>query len=54
MELKQVLGKSKKTGKEWTGYVVQIGRFETPVFFPSEVELWYIEQYLKKNNESEE
>lgn len=54
MELKQVQGKSKKTGKEWTGYVVQIGRFQTPVFFPSEVELWYIEQYLKKNNESEE
>lgn len=52
MQLKQVIGKSKKTGKEWTGYVVKIGRYETPVFFPTEVELWYIEKYLEKGTEN--
>ena len=48
MELKEVQGKSKKTGKQWTGYVVNIGRYQTPVFFPSDVELWYIQQYMAK------
>lgn len=51
MELKKVTGKSKKTGKEWTGYVVKIGRYQTPVFFPTEVELWYIDQYMSKLEE---
>lgn len=48
MELKKVTGKS-KNGKEWVGYTVKIGRYQTPLFFPSEVELWYIEQYLEKS-----
>lgn len=55
MQLQEVTGKSKKTGKEWKGYCVAIGKYKTPVFFPSEVELWYIEKYLenagKKANE---
>lgn len=51
MQLEKVQGKSKKTGKDWTGYVVKIGRFTTPVFFPTDVELWYIEKYLAKEEE---
>lgn len=49
MELKEVSGKS-KTGKDWSGYVVIIGRYQTPLFFPSDVERWYIDSYLKNNN----
>lgn len=42
MQLEEVKGKSKKTGKEWTGYRVAIGKYKTPLFFPSEIELDYI------------
>lgn len=48
MQLKEVKGKSKKTGKEYTGYVVRIGEYETPMFFPSKVELIYIKSVLSK------
>lgn len=48
MQLKEVKGKSKKTGKEYTGYVVRIGEYETPMFFPSKVELIYIKSILNK------
>ena len=46
MELQQVKGKSKKTGKEYTAYCVAIGKYKTPLFFPSEVELEYIQNQL--------
>ena len=32
MELKQIKGTSKKTGKEYTAYCVQIGEYRTPLF----------------------
>lgn len=48
MQLKEVKGKSKKTGKEYTAYVVRIGEYETPMFFPSKVELIYIKSILNK------
>lgn len=48
MELRQVNGTSKKTGKQYTAYCVQIGEYSTPLFFPSKIELMYIEQYLKQ------
>lgn len=54
MELVTVSGKSKKTGKDWNGYAVKIGRFQTPVFFPTDLEKWYIEQYLAKQEEQGE
>lgn len=59
MKLEKVTGKSKKSGKDYTAYRISIGKYKTPLFFPSEVELWYIESYLQKaqgqnNNEDVE
>ena len=48
MQLEQVQGTSKKTGKEYTAYCVRIGEYRTPLFFPSKIELMYIKSYLKK------
>lgn len=48
MQLKEITGTSKKSGKQFTGYVVQIGEYRTPMFFPSNIELMYIKNYLKK------
>lgn len=47
MELVQINGVSKKTGKPFTGYVVQIGEYQTPMFFPSKIELDYIQRQLE-------
>ena len=49
MRLEKIEGKSKKTGKPYVGYCVTIGEYRTPIFFPSKVELIYIEQQLKKS-----
>ncbi|MBQ3445814.1 hypothetical protein IJG29_03795 [Candidatus Saccharibacteria bacterium] len=46
MQLKQIVGKSKKTGKEYTAYYIAIGKYKTPLFFPSEIELDYIQRYI--------
>lgn len=46
MELVQVNGTSKKTGNPFTGYAVQIGKYRTPLFFPSEIELDYIMNHI--------
>lgn len=51
IRLEKVQGKSKKTGKPFTGYRVCIGEYETPMFFPSKVELLYIEKQMKKESE---
>lgn len=48
MQLQEVHGKSKKTGKEYTGYTIKIGEYNTPLFFPTKIELMYIKDYLKK------
>ncbi len=48
MQLVEVKGTSKKTGKEFTGYVIKIGEYTTPMFFPSKVELIYIKNILNK------
>lgn len=48
MQLKEVTGKSKKTGKDFTGYVIKIGEYETPMFFPSKIELMYIKEFLEE------
>lgn len=48
MQLEKIEGKSKKTGKPYTGYVVKIGEYQTPIFFPSKVELIYIQEQLAK------
>lgn len=53
MELKQIKGTSKKTGKEYTAYCVQIGEYRTPLFFPSKVELIYIQSILNKSEDSD-
>lgn len=52
MQLKQVNGKSKKTGKTWTAYQIVIGKFKSPLFFPSEIELDYIKSHLRKSAHS--
>lgn len=46
MELKEIKGTSKKTGKPFTGYCIMIGEYQTPMFFPSKVELLYIKEQL--------
>ena len=46
MELVEIKGKSKKTGKDYTGYCVKIGEYTTPIFFPSKIELMYIKNRL--------
>lgn len=48
MQLQEVQGTSKKTGKQYTAYCVKIGEYSTPLFFPSKIELMYIKNYLKK------
>ena len=48
MQLEQVKGKSKKTGKEYTAYRVLIGKYSTPLFFPSEIELDYIKNHIRQ------
>ena len=53
MELKQIKGTSKKTGKEYTAYCVQIGEYRTHLFFPSKVELIYIQSILNKSEDSD-
>lgn len=47
MELKQHTGTS-KNGKEYTAYYVAIGKYRTPLFFPSEIELMYIKSIINK------
>lgn len=53
VRLEKVQGKSKKTGKPFTAYRVCIGEYETPLFFPSKVELLYIEKQMKKVSDEE-
>lgn len=48
MQLKEIKGVSKKTGKEFTGCVILIGEYQTPMFFPSKIEKMYINSYLRK------
>lgn len=48
MQLIEIKGTSKKTNKAFVGYAVQIGEYQTPMFFPSKIELMYIKSYLKK------
>lgn len=48
MKLEEIRGKSKKSGKEYVGYVIKIGEYQTPIFFPSKVELMYIKQVIAK------
>lgn len=53
MQLKQVQGKSKKTGKSYTAYQIVIGKFKSPLFFPSEIEIEYIQRHLRKSAHTE-
>lgn len=48
MELKQHTGTS-KNGREYTAYYVAIGKYRTPLFFPSEIELMYIKNQINKD-----
>ena len=54
MHLQKVEGKSAKTGKSYTGYKLVIGKYESPLFFPTRLESWYIDEYLKKQEEHDE
>lgn len=49
MQLQEIKGKSKKTGKEYTAYTIKIGEYQTPLFFPSKIELMYIKNIIKKD-----
>lgn len=51
MQLKEIKGVSKKTGKEFTAYCVEIGEYRTPLFFPSKIELMYIKSIINKNKD---
>lgn len=47
INVKKVVGKSKKTGREYTAYELRIGQY-TQRFFPTPIEILYIDQILKK------
>lgn len=49
MQLEEIQGKSKKTGKSYTAYRVSIGKYKTPLFFPSEIELDYIKNHIQQS-----
>lgn len=51
MKLEKVEGKSQKTGKSYVGYRLSIGKYQSPLFFPTRLESWYIDEYLKKTEE---
>lgn len=53
VELKQLQLKSKKTGKPFTAYVFEVGKFRSPIFFPSEIELMYIQKQLNGDDSDE-
>lgn len=48
MQLQEIQGTSKKSGKAYTAYSIKIGLYETPLFFPTKLEAIYIKDYLKK------
>lgn len=45
--LKQIKGKGKTSGKDFTGYILQIGEFETPMFFLKKIEKIYLVNQCK-------
>lgn len=53
IQLKEIKGTSKTSGKQYTGYVVKIGEYETPMFFPSKIELMYIKKVLEASSHKE-
>lgn len=53
MQLEEIQGKSKKTGKEYTAYCIKIGEYRTPLFFPSKVELIYIKNIINNKARQE-
>lgn len=46
MELKSKTITSKKNGKSFTAYYFAVGDFESPIFFPSKIELNYLKSYF--------
>lgn len=48
MQLEEVQGTSKKTGKQYKAYRIKIGEFTTPLFFPSRIEEMYIKNFLRR------
>lgn len=53
MELVTINGTGKESGKPFTGYAVKIGEYQTPMFFPSKIELMYIKDQLAKGARKE-
>lgn len=47
MQLEEVHGTS-KNNKPWEAYRVRIGLYNTPLFFPTDIEKMYIKKYLQK------
>lgn len=37
---------SKKNDKDYTAHILKIGDWESPIFFPTPIELTYIEEHL--------
>lgn len=50
MELRTKTLKSKKTGKDFVAYCLAVGDFESPIFFPSRIELNYIKERLSSED----
>ena len=46
VELKTKTITSKKTGKQFEANYFSVGDYESPIFFPSKIELQYIEEHL--------
>lgn len=47
--IKKLTLKSKKTGQDFVAYQFSIGKYKSPLLFPSEVEQFYIDSMIKKS-----
>ena len=47
--IKKIKGVSKKTGNEFTAYQFSIGKYKSPLLFPTEIERDYIDNYVKNS-----
>lgn len=51
--IKKLTLQSKKTGKDFVAYQFSIGRYKSPLLFPSDVEQYYIDHMIEKTAHSD-
>lgn len=53
MQVEIVKGTSKK-GKAWEALQVQIGKYKSPLIFPTEIEMMYIRTVIKRQSQNKD